>query len=234
LFCYGVFAATLAYTAGFLSNVVVPRSIDCGPEVAPAYALVVDVLLVSLFGLQHSGMARARFKDVWSRLLPRPVERSTYVLASCLTLGILYWQWRPLPEAMWQMTGAAAAAIHGLALLGLLLLAAGSLQTNHFDLVGLRQVWLFDRGRTCESLPLHERGLYGIVRHPLMLGLLIVLWATPTLSAGRLLFAFVATVYILLGIRLEEWDLVRLYGAAYEDYRRRVPMLLPWPRRGAP
>jgi protein-S-isoprenylcysteine O-methyltransferase Ste14 len=230
---YALFLATFLYAIAFVAGVGVPRHIDNGTAAPFPVALAIDLVLLSLFALQHSGMARPAFKRWWTRFVPAPVERSTYVLASSLVLILLFWQWRPLPQLVWSVDGGIARGLlYGLSAVGWLLVLTGTFLISHFDLFGLRQVWFYARRRQAMDEPFVTRAFYRIVRHPLMLGFLIAFWATPTMSAGHLLFALVTTGYILVAVKfLEERDLVAMYGDTYRDYQRRVPMLLPWPKR---
>lgn len=228
---YTVFLLTFLYAIGFVSGLGVPRTIDGGRGGAPAVALVIDLLLLGLFAVQHSGMARPAFKRWWTGYVPAPVERSTYVLASSLVLIVLFWQWRALPAPVWQVGHPAARmALYGLAAAGWLLVLSSTFLINHFDLFGLRQVWRYAHHRKPEqATPFITRAFYRLVRHPLMLGFLIAFWATPYMSQGHLLFALMTTGYILLAVKcLEERDLVAQFGDTYRAYQRDVPMLLPW------
>jgi protein-S-isoprenylcysteine O-methyltransferase Ste14 len=236
--CYTVFLLTFLYAIGFVSGFGVPRTIDNGITAPTANALLVDLLLLGLFAVQHSGMARRGFKRWWTRYVPAPVERSTYVLFSSLVLILMFWQWRTLPQTIWQVDSEPARwVLYALAAVGWLLVLTGTFVINHFDLFGLRQVWSYARHRGPErDSPFVTRAYYRIVRHPLMLGFLIAFWSTPTMSLGHLLFAVMTTGYILVAVKfLEERDLVAQYGETYRDYQRDVPMLLPWraPRRRA-
>jgi protein-S-isoprenylcysteine O-methyltransferase Ste14 len=195
--------------------------------------LAVDLALLTLFAVQHSGMARPAFKRWWTRYVPQAIERSTFVLVSSLVLLLLFWQWRPLPQVVWQVPhGWAEWSLLAISLLGWLMVLTSSFTINHFDLFGLRQVWLFVRGREARDEPFVLRAMYRIVRHPLMLGFLIAFWATPTMTLGHLLFAAVVTGYIVVAVKfLEERDLVAAHGEAYREYQRTVPMLVPLPKR---
>lgn len=229
LAAYVCFLATLLYAIGFLAGVGVPKSIDSGAAGAPGAALLVDLGLLALFALQHSVMARPWFKRAWTRIVPAPVERSTYVLLSSLCLGLLFAAWQPLPARIWTVEDPRGAAllwtVHGL---GWLLVLVATFVIDHFDLFGLRQVVRHFRGLPQVSPPFQSRLFYRVVRHPLMLGWLVVFWSTPRMSAGHLLFAATTTLYVLIAIRIEERDLLRSHGEDYALYRRRVPMLLPW------
>jgi protein-S-isoprenylcysteine O-methyltransferase Ste14 len=228
---YTVFLLSFLYAIGFVSGVGVPRTIDNGRSDAPVVALAIDLLLLGLFAVQHSGMARPAFKRWWSRYVPAPVERSTYVLASSLVLIVLFWQWRTLPLPIWQVGHPAARmALYGLAAIGWLLVLSSTFLINHFDLFGLRQVWRYAHHRKPErATPFVTRAFYRLVRHPLMLGFLIAFWSAPDMSLGHLLFALMTTGYILVAVTLlEERDLLAQFGDTYRAYQRDVPMLLPW------
>ena len=229
LICYGVFFLSLLYAIGFTGDLVVPKTIDSGPRAGLALSLVVNLVLLGLFAVQHTVMARPAFKRWWTKIVPDPLERSTYVLAASLLLFLLYWQWRPLPAVIWNVESAAShAALMALFWTGWLIVLASSFMVDHFDLFGLRQVWLHLRRREYRHLPFCASLLYRYLRHPLMLGLIVAFWATPLMTVGHLLFAIGTTAYILVGIQFEEHDLIRLLGQDYVDYRRRVPMLIPF------
>lgn len=231
--CYALFLATFLYAIAFVAGIGVPKHIDNGVTAPFLVALGIDLALLSLFAVQHSGMARPAFKRWWTKFVPAPIERSTFVLASSLVLLLLFWQWRPLPQLIWNVDdGIARWALYALSAMGWLLVLTGTFLINHFDLFGLRQVWFYARKRQAVDEPFVTRAFYRIVRHPLMLGFLIAFWATPTMSAGHLLFALVTTGYILVAVKfLEERDLVAQYGDTYRAYQRQVPMLLPWSKR---
>ena len=232
--CYALFLAVFVYLIGFVGDLVVPRSIDSGAPAPLGEALVVNVLLLSLFSVQHSVMARGWFKRWWTRLVPRPVERSTYVLAATAVLALLMWQWRPMPSPVWTVESPAAVMLlHAVFWAGWATVLLSTFLIDHFALFGLRQVWSHLRGREMEAPRFQTPSLYRVVRHPLYLGFLMAFWAAPRMTVGRLLFAGVWTAWILLAIRLEERDLVAFHGDRYREYRRRVSMLLPLPRRGA-
>jgi methanethiol S-methyltransferase len=207
---------------------VVPRSIDHGLPSPIGQAVLVNALLLGAFGVQHSVMARPAFKRWWTRFVPSSIERSTYVWLSSAVLVLLYWQWRTMPATIWDVRQPAGRlALWALFWLGWAVALAATFMVSHFDLFGLRQVYLAWRGKPYTHIGFHARLLYRLVRHPLMLGFIIAFWATPTMTAGHLLFSVVMTGYILIATQLEEHDLVAALGDEYRDYRREVPMLVP-------
>jgi protein-S-isoprenylcysteine O-methyltransferase Ste14 len=228
LACYGVFFATFDYSPGFLANQWVPKSIDSGPEGPFFESLLINVLVLALFGLLHSIMARPEFKTRWTRLIPEPIERSTYVLVSSLSLILVYWQWRPLTGVVWSVGQPAMAALMlGLLVCGWLLVLYSTWLIDHFHLFGVRQVLHhFNRAPELEA-PFVTPALYRKIRHPIYLGWLIFFWATPTMTVGHLLFTLVTTAYILVAIPLEERDLVATFGDTYRRYRDSTPALIP-------
>ena len=242
VFTYGIVSyalgvASLLYLICFLNNTVVPKTIDTLPmggaaaEVAVAVVVVVDLILVGLFALQHSIMARPAFKAHWTRIVPKPAERSTYVLATALVLALLFWQWLPLPGVVWNVENRLGKSfLQALFWLGWAITFASTFMINHFDLFGLRQVYLRLKDEPYRPLPFVQVALYRFVRHPIMLGLLIAFWATPTMSLGHLLFAVASTVYIFIGIALEEHDTQQALGENYTRYRRETSMIVPLPR----
>lgn len=222
------FLAVFLYLVGFLGNFVVPRGVDHAPPAPVGLAVVIDVALVALFAVQHSVMARPAFKRLLTRVVPESIERSTYVLASNLVLVLLYWQWRPIPTSIWNLTmPAERAVLWGLFWIGWAIALASTFMISHVDLFGLRQVYLAWRSQPYSHVGFHARALYRVVRHPLMVGFVIAFWATPTMTAGHLLFAVAATCFILVAVQLEERDLVAALGEQYRRYRRQVPMLVP-------
>jgi protein-S-isoprenylcysteine O-methyltransferase Ste14 len=224
--CYLCFLASFAYLVAFLLDLPVPRTVDRGPVMLPTSALAVDVGLLLVFGAQHSVMARDGFKRLWTRVVPAVVERSTYVLATAAVLGFIFWQWRPIPSTIWYVENVPGQyGIYAVFALGLLLMGLSSLATDHFELFGLRSPALADDQET-----LVVEGLYRFVRHPMMLGIFLMLWATPSMSIGHLVFSVGMSAYVVLGTFLEEAALVQRFGAPYVEYCRRVPMLLPIPR----
>jgi protein-S-isoprenylcysteine O-methyltransferase Ste14 len=225
---YVLFLAAFLYLVGFLANAWVPRTVDHGLPAPVGEALLVNVLLLAAFGIQHSVMARPAFKSVWTRLVPATIERSTYVVLSSAVLVLLYWQWRTMPAVVWDVRQPAGrVALWALFWLGWAIALAATFMVSHFDLFGLRQVYLAWRGKPYTHIGFHARWLYRLVRHPLMLGFLIAFWAVPTMTAGHLLFSAGMTAYILIATQLEERDLVAALGNQYRDYRRRVSMLVP-------
>jgi protein-S-isoprenylcysteine O-methyltransferase Ste14 len=232
LLAYLLFFAAILYGIGFVGNLVVPKGIDGGVAVPLSTAIAINVSLLLLFAVQHNVMARPWFKDWWTQYVPRPIERSTYVAAASLILLLLYWQWRPMPEVVWHVDNAIGRGVlWTLYFAGWVIVFASSFVIDHFELFGLKQVWNHYCGREPAVAPFSERLIYRWVRHPLMLGFIVAFWSAPTMSQGRLLFAVVTTLWILIAIRIEERDLLQFLGEPYRSYRERTPMLLPRPRR---
>ena len=226
--CYAFFFVVFLYAIGFVENLVVPKAIDTGEAGPLIPTLVIDAALLGVFAIQHSVMARPAFKAWWTKIVPPPVERSTYVLFASAALVLLFWQWRPLPQVVWSLTGGAATAVLAVSLAGFLIVLTSTFLINHFDLFGLRQVHAYATGK---EVPPHEFTtplFYRVVRHPLYLGFIIAFWAAPTMTVGHLVFAGATTAYILIAIQLEEHDLIGVFGDTYVTYRRRVSMILPW------
>ncbi len=226
--CHVLFLATFVYMACFVGSFFVPKTIDSSPSGSVAGAIAINLLLIALFGLQHSIMARPGFKRVWTRFIPKPIERSTYVLFSCIVTGVLMWQWQAIDITIWDVQEQPARTLlWGLFAAGWLLVPVVTLLINHFDLFGTRQVWLYLRGREYTSLPFRTPLFYKYVRHPLYIGWALAFWATPTMTLGHLLFAGALTFYMAVAAIIEERDLVDHFGRDYADYQKRVPMFVP-------
>lgn len=229
---YGVTLVALLYLIGFTGNLIVPKSIDSGTAGPLLQSVIVDTLLIALFAIQHSAMARPAFKRWWTTIVPSSVERSTYVLFASFALLILYWQWQPIPAPVWTVTNpTAAAVVEGIFWLGWVVLVASTFLFSHCELFGLSQVFARLFGKQLPDAEFRAPLLYRYVRHPIYLGVLLAVWATPAMTAGHLLFALVITAYILIGIQLEERDLIQQFGEQYRRYRRHAAMLVPLPGR---
>ncbi len=229
LLSYAIFFITFLYAIGFVSGLVVPKTIDTGTVAPMTEAIIIDVLLMSVFALQHSVMARKPFKRWLTQFVPQSLERSTYVLLSSLALILLFWQWRPIPSLVWKIGNPQIAlAATGLSFAGWFIVLTSTFLINHFELFGLHQVAANLTGRTMPQPRFRTPLLYKFIRHPIYLGFIVAFWAAAAMSAGHLLFAAVTTAYIFVGVMLEERDLVDLFGDDYRRYQARVSMLVPW------
>ncbi|MEJ7645967.1 MAG: methanethiol S-methyltransferase [Chryseolinea sp.] len=231
---YAIFFGTFCYAVGFVSTLIVPKHIDSVPEIPLGNALLINAALLSLFALQHSIMARPAFKKWWTQAVPEVIERSTYVLFSSICLLLLFWFWQPLGGVIWQVESAPIQiGLYAICLLGFTIVLVSTFLINHFDLFGLRQVWLYLVGKKYEPLPFRIPIFYKYVRHPLYFGFLIAFWSTPTMTAAHLFFAVMTTGYILIAIQFEENDLVKHFGAQYEAYKKSAPMIIPFTKSSA-
>ena len=224
---YILFNLSFLYMLGFLQALFVPKAINDGPPASATSAVLINIGLIFLFGFFHSLMARQWFKNWWTRIIPKAAERSTYVLQSALFLGLAMWQWQPMPATLWSFDGGLALATYAIFGLGVGMVLLSTFLIDHFELFGLRQIWCANRERPMPKPEFRAPFLYRIVRHPMQLGIIIVFFATPHMTAGHMLFALLMTAYVLIGLWFEERALLREFGEAYRDYQRRVPMLLP-------
>lgn len=228
--CHMLFLVTYAWMAAFVGNLGFRqlRTIDGAATGSFAGAFTIDALLIAAFAVPHSVMARPSFKQWWTRFIPEPIERSTYVLISCILMALVLWYWRPIGGTVWEVTSPVGrSALNALFVLGWLMVPAISLLINHFDLFGTRQVWLHFRGQAYSYLPFRTPLAYRFVRHPLYVGWMVAFWATPTMTASHLIFASLTTAYMLIAIPFEERDLISHFGENYTEYRRRVSALIP-------
>lgn len=228
---YAIAMASIVYAVGFVGNYWVPKSIDSGVPGDTLTSIIVNLCLLGLFAIQHSVMARPAFKKAWTRIVPQPIERSTYVLLSALVLILLYHQWQPMTDTVWYVENAfGATLLQAIYFLGWGIVVASTFMLSHGELFGLQQVASYWQGKTTPQPKFLTPFLYKFVRHPIYFGFLLALWATPHMTTGHLLFAAASSIYIVLGATLEERDLMTVFGDHYKSYRQRVPMLLPWPR----
>jgi methanethiol S-methyltransferase len=232
LVAYLIFLITFLYSIGFVGNLIVPKSIDSGSSGSVVNAFLINLMLLSIFAIQHSVMARPAFKRWWTKIIPAAIERSTYVLLSSLALILLFWQWQPMSELVWDVANPIARnVIWGIFWLGWIVVLVSTFLISHFDLFGLRQVYLYMKGQEYKHDSFKTPFLYKLVRHPIMLGFIIAFWATPHMTTGHALFSIVTTLYILIALQFEERDLLSYHGAAYKEYQDEVSMIVPFPKR---
>jgi len=230
IFCYLIFLGTFSYAIGFVGNFWVPKTMDAGSTISLTQALLIDILLVSIFAVQHSVMARTWFKQWWTQIIPKSIERSTYVLFASLALMLLFWQWQPIDLMIWNVSNSIwGNVLMGISLLGWLIVLVSTFLISHFDLFGLRQVYCYFTKQEYSRLPFSKPALYKIVRHPIYLGFILAFWGTSVMSMAHFVFAIAMTVYIVLAIQFEEQDLLNFYGEMYRNYREKVSMLIPLP-----
>ena len=229
---YIIFFLSFLYAIGFVGNMLVPKSIDSGESTTFTIALITNLILLTLFAVQHSVMARPAFKSWFTKYIPAAIERSTYVLLSSLLLFLLYYLWQPMPDIIWNVESSIGNMILlGFFWFGWLIVLLSTFMINHFDLFGLRQVYINFKGQEYKHLEFRMVGLYRLCRHPIMLGFIIAFWATPLMTMGPLLFAAVTTAYIFVALQFEERDLITFFGDTYKNYQNKVPMVFPWFRK---
>lgn len=231
--CYVIFLVTFLYAVGFIGNLLVPKSIDSPDNGTGGDSIITNILLLSVFALQHSIMARPEFKKWWTRIVPTEIERSTYVLLSSLALVLIFWKWDPNGQVVWEVVNPVGKSLlTATYFLGWLIVLLSTFMINHFDLFGLKQVFYYFKNKPLEELNFNTNWFYRIVRHPIMLGFLIAFWSAPVMTMGHLLFSITTSMYILVAVKfLEERDLVKALGADYKKYQKTVPMLIPFTKK---